>query len=83
MNHVPHPARLYHEKAEDDEELHLAISALPEECREVLLLYYYDDVTYQDLAEMLQVSSATINARLTRARTLLRERLLSGQESLR
>jgi len=82
LNHVPNRTPLVHDQAERDEELHLAIGHLPEECREVLLLYYYDDVTYQDLADLLQVSSATINARLTRARALLREHLLSQQESL-
>src|SRR5262245_20247561 len=51
------------------------VEALPEECREVIMLYYYEDVTYRDQAEQLGVSSATVNARLTRARNLLRERL--------
>jgi DNA-directed RNA polymerase specialized sigma24 family protein len=41
----------------------------------VVLLYYYDDVTYRDLAQLLGVSAATINARLTKARALLRTRL--------
>jgi RNA polymerase sigma factor (sigma-70 family) len=48
---------------------------LPEEYREVVMLYYYEDVTYRDLAQLLGVSAATINARLTKARGLLRERL--------
>lgn len=51
------------------------VEALPEPYREVLLLYYYEDVTYRDLAELLGVSAATINARLTKARAMLRERL--------
>jgi RNA polymerase sigma-70 factor (ECF subfamily) len=54
------------------------VEALPEECREVVMLYYYQDVTYRDLAQLLGVSPATVNARLTRARTLLRERLGSS-----
>lgn len=60
-----------------DELRHLMgeVRALPENYREVLLLYYYQDVTYQDLAEMLGVSAATVNARLTQARAMLRERL--------
>ena len=61
-----------------EDELHrlmTEVEALPEECREVVLLYYYQDVTYRDLAQLLGVSPATINARLTRARALLRERL--------
>jgi RNA polymerase sigma-70 factor (ECF subfamily) len=52
-----------------------AVDALPDDCRQVVLLYYYNDLTYRDLAHMLGVSPATINARLTRARALLRERL--------
>jgi RNA polymerase sigma-70 factor (ECF subfamily) len=51
------------------------VEALPEECREVVMLYYYQDLTYRDLARLLGVSPATVNARLTRARSLLRERL--------
>jgi RNA polymerase sigma-70 factor (ECF subfamily) len=61
----------------DDElaRLMTAVEQLPEEYREVLMLYYYEDVTYRDLAETLGVSAATINARLTKARAMLRERL--------
>jgi RNA polymerase sigma-70 factor (ECF subfamily) len=51
------------------------VEALPEDYREVVMLYYYEDVTYRDLAQLLGVSPATINARLTKARALLRERL--------
>jgi RNA polymerase sigma-70 factor (ECF subfamily) len=51
------------------------VEALPEDYREVLMLYYYQDVTYQDVARLLGVSAATVNARLTKARAMLRERL--------
>jgi RNA polymerase sigma-70 factor (ECF subfamily) len=51
------------------------VEALPPECREVVMLYYYEDTTYRDVACLLGVSAATVNARLTRARALLRERL--------
>jgi RNA polymerase sigma-70 factor, ECF subfamily len=51
------------------------VDALPEKHREVLLLYYYQDATYQDLADQLEVSTATVNARLTEARAMLRRRL--------
>ena len=50
------------------------VEALPETYREVLMLYYYDDVSYRDVAEVLGVSVATVNVRLTKARALLRER---------
>ncbi|MFQ5844803.1 MAG: RNA polymerase sigma factor [Planctomycetota bacterium] len=51
------------------------VQALPEEYREVLMLYYADDLTYRDVAETLEVSTATVNARLTKGRALLRVRL--------
>jgi RNA polymerase sigma factor (sigma-70 family) len=51
------------------------VEKLPEPLREALMLYYYEDCTYQDLAKILGVSGATVNARLTQARQLLRERL--------
>jgi RNA polymerase sigma-70 factor (ECF subfamily) len=51
------------------------VAALPDDCREVLLLYYYQDATYRELSDQLGVSFATVNARLTKARNLLRERL--------
>jgi RNA polymerase sigma-70 factor (ECF subfamily) len=64
----------------DDQEWLLAeVATLPEPYREVILLYYYDDVTYRDVAALLGVSAATVNARLTKARAMLRERL-SGMQ---
>jgi RNA polymerase sigma-70 factor (ECF subfamily) len=61
--------------AEELQHLMVEVEGLPEELREVLMFYYYDDVTYRELADMLGVSPATVNARLTRARALLRERV--------
>lgn len=62
-------------RADDQRRLLAEITNLPESYREVILLYYYDDVTYDDVATMLGVSTATVNARLTKARAMLRERL--------
>ena len=66
-----------------DELRHLMseVERLPEEYREVLMLYYYQETTYQELADLLGVSGATINARLTKARSLLRERLVRARGS--
>ncbi len=51
------------------------VEALPEEFRTVVLLFYYQQASYRDIAHLLDVSPATVNARLTRARVLLRGRL--------
>ncbi len=52
-----------------------AVESLPPELSEVVMLYYYNDLTYHDLAELLGIAPATVNSRLTRARALLRSRL--------
>jgi RNA polymerase sigma-70 factor (ECF subfamily) len=65
------------DRDEDRERLLSEIEALPEDLREVVLLYYYEELTYDDLADLLGVSRATVNARLAKARDLLRRRLAS------
>jgi RNA polymerase sigma-70 factor (ECF subfamily) len=51
------------------------VETLPEEHRQVVMLFYYQELKYRDIAEILGVSTATVNARLTKARVMLRERL--------
>jgi RNA polymerase sigma-70 factor (ECF subfamily) len=62
-------------RADEERRLLAEVATLPEPLREVILMYYYDYVTYHDVAEALGVSAATVNARLTKARALLRARL--------
>ena len=51
------------------------VEALPEEPRTILLLFYCQPIGYRDLAHLLDVSPATVKARLAQARVLLRGRL--------
>jgi RNA polymerase sigma-70 factor (ECF subfamily) len=55
--------------------LHEQIDALPEAYREVVLLFYYKKQSYREMSELLNLSAAAINARLTKARAMLRERM--------
>jgi RNA polymerase sigma factor (sigma-70 family) len=74
--------RAARERRERAARLTREVERLPQPYREVLMLYYYefDGCTYRDLAELLGVSAATINARLTKARQLLRSRMMSECE---
>ncbi|MCY7355159.1 MAG: sigma-70 family RNA polymerase sigma factor [Lysobacter sp.] len=63
----------------DDERQHAAaelISALPEDSREVLLLFYREGQSSQQVATLLGLSDAAVRKRLSRARQLVREDLL-------
>lgn len=64
---------------EDKELLELirsAVSCLPDDFREAFVLREYDGLSYQEIAEVLDVSIATVKIRIFRARKKLR-RLLS------
>lgn len=52
------------------------ISALPDESREVLLLYYREGQSSQQVARLLGLSDAAVRKRLSRARGSVREDLL-------
>ena len=53
-----------------------AIDKLPVKYREVLTLYYMDDMLYKDIANTLDIPMGTVMSRLTRAREGLKKNLL-------
>ena len=60
-----------------------ALAQLPEQSRELLLLKYVHDWSYRDMAEKLGVTVTTVQARLHRARGLLRQvlaRRMGGED---
>jgi RNA polymerase sigma-70 factor (ECF subfamily) len=52
-----------------------AVLALPDASRAVLVLREYEDLTYQEIAEALDIPIGTVMSRLNYARKLLREKL--------
>ena len=64
-------------RKEDSDELIEMIGQLPEPLREVILLHYYDDMTYDQMAAWLDVARSTVNDRLSRARCLLKKKLIA------
>lgn len=53
-----------------------ALLELPEEFRSVLILFYFDDLSYKEIAELLEVPIGTVMSRLSRGKAQLRSRLL-------
>jgi RNA polymerase sigma-70 factor (ECF subfamily) len=54
----------------------LAVASLPEEQREVIVLKEYQDLTFQEIADALDVPVSTVKTRLYRGLTQLRQRLV-------
>ncbi|MEQ8849331.1 sigma-70 family RNA polymerase sigma factor [Botrimarina sp.] len=55
--------------------LHAAIEELAEDHRQVLVLREFEDMDYQQIAEVIDAPIGTVRSRLFRARAQLRERL--------
>ena len=61
-----------------------AIEALPDGEREALLLFAWEDLSYQSMAEALELPIGTVRSKLNRARAHLRELLeASGKRRVR
>lgn len=56
------------------------IMRMPKKLREVVLLYYYEDMSQSEIAEVLGVSVTTVHRRLDKAREALRALLEGGDE---
>jgi RNA polymerase sigma-70 factor (ECF subfamily) len=61
----------------EQKEVRNAIQQLPAEFREIIILREYEELSYQEIAAMLECPAGTVMSRLARARSKLRV-LLSG-----
>jgi RNA polymerase sigma factor (sigma-70 family) len=63
------------EAAVSPDQLQQALNQLPEKFRVVLMMFYYEELSYREIAEQLQVPIGTVMSRLARAKRTLRSRL--------
>lgn len=68
--------------AERQEEILAAIGMLTGDHREILMLRYYEDLSYQEIAVRLEIKMGTVMSRLSRARDRLNE-VIAVEETLR
>jgi len=62
-------------RSEDQKTLFAALDSLPEMQREIILLCEVDEMSYREIAQMLDVPVGTVMSRLSRARVGLRAAL--------
>ena len=59
----------------ESEQVAAALQALPEEYRVVATMYFLEDFSYQEIAEVLGIPIGTVRSRLHRGRKMLQKRL--------
>lgn len=59
---------------EESEELIQKISTLPQKYKEVLILFYFQDLHISEISEILKVNENTVKTRMLRARSLLKKK---------
>lgn len=69
------------EQKEQCEQILAAIKSLPAKYREVLMLEYSSDLTYAQVAQILDVPLTTVQIRLVRARRMIYNRITGNNKS--
>ncbi|MFG0334630.1 MAG: RNA polymerase sigma factor [Maioricimonas sp. JB049] len=76
MTSPPEPtAEVLDESALEAEELQSALDELPDEFRMPILLFYFESLSYREIADQLDVPIGTVMSRLSRGKAYLRSRL--------
>ena len=74
---------IFEEENQEEEKhklIHLALQSLPDEYREILQLSRFEELKYEQIAEVLNISVALVKVRVHRAIKKLREIYLSLEE---
>ena len=69
------------EQKEQYQQIAEAVRALPEKYRQVFMLEYSGDLTYGQIAEILDMPITTMQIRLVRARRMIRDRIAGRDEN--
>ena len=69
------------EASNDEPDLMHEILALPIKYRQIVLLYYYENLRYEDIAQVAGISISTVHGRLKRAAQKLRVSLERGYKA--
>jgi RNA polymerase sigma-70 factor, ECF subfamily len=66
----------------DPEQLQQALNELPEVYRTPIILFYFEEFSYRDVAEQMDLPIGTVMSRLARAKGYLRSRLLPSGDAV-
>ena len=66
----------------ESSQLQAALLEVPDDFRAVLILYYFEEFSYRDIAEQLRVPIGTVMSRLARAKQFLKAKLVQQDKTL-
>jgi RNA polymerase sigma-70 factor (ECF subfamily) len=66
----------------DPEQLQQALNELPEVYRTPIILFYFDEFCYREIAEQMDLPIGTVMSRLARAKGYLRARLIPAADAV-
>jgi RNA polymerase sigma-70 factor (ECF subfamily) len=75
------PAEIPREREIDRDRLQEAIDQLPAAFRVVLVMFYFEECSYRQIAEQLDLPMGTVMSRLARAKRHLRSRLFAPRHT--
>lgn len=65
---------------EEKEELYQMVMNLPKKYRIVIYLYYYEEYSTKEIADILDIKEATVRAQLMRGREALKKKMKEGND---
>lgn len=75
------PEEVPGDDAIDSERMQRALNQLPPAFRVVLMMFYFEDCSYREIAESLDLPIGTVMSRLARAKSHLRSKLFVAEAS--
>lgn len=59
-----------------------AIQSLPDDYQGVIMLYYYAELSYNEISELLSIPIGTVKSRLNRGRLLIKKSITESEQVL-
>ena len=59
---------IYYERYSEESDLELVLNQIENDLKTVTVLYYYDDLSVNEISEILNIPEGTVKSRLSRAR---------------
>lgn len=69
------------ENVELEQYMHQAIESLPEKCRMIFAMSRFEELSYREIAEKLEISPKTVENQISKALKVLREHLMYYREN--